>query len=90
MILEEMDRDVSVREGESIERMPVMRAATRAMGLKAAKGDVRAYVAVTTKLATIETQRLAQWEDKVQRVTAYKERATRILALEKQRGNIGT
>lgn len=39
MFLEEMDRQVSVREGETIERTPLMRAATRAIGLKAAKGD---------------------------------------------------
>ena len=47
MILEEMNRQVSVREGETIERTPLMRAATRAIGLKAAKGDVKAYAAVT-------------------------------------------
>jgi hypothetical protein len=39
MFLEEMDRQVVVREGETIERTPLMRAATRAIGLKAAKGD---------------------------------------------------
>jgi Family of unknown function (DUF5681) len=89
MILEEMDRDVSVREGESIERMPVVRAATRAMALKAAKGDVKAYMAISTKLATIETRRRAQWEDTLKRVMDYKERATRELALRKQQGISG-
>jgi hypothetical protein len=86
MILEEMDRRVSVREGESVERMPLVRAATRAMGLKAAKGDVKAYVAISTKLATIETRRRAQWEDTLERVMDYRARMTQELALRKTRG----
>lgn len=89
MILEEMDRDVSVREGESVERMPLVRAATRAIGLKAARGDVKAYMVISTKLATIETRRRAQWEETIERVMDYKARTTQELALRKKRGILG-
>ena len=47
MILEELDRQVAVREGETVERTSVMRAAVRAIAFKAAKGDVKAYSALT-------------------------------------------
>jgi Family of unknown function (DUF5681) len=89
MILEEMNRSVSVREGESVERMPLMRAATRAIGLKAAKGDVKAYLAVTTKLAVIEVRRQAQWEETLETVMNYKERATLELELMRRQGIAG-
>ena len=51
MILEEMDRLVSIRERETIEKTSLMRAATRAIGLKAAKGHVKAYTAVSAQQA---------------------------------------
>jgi hypothetical protein len=51
MILEEMERLVSIREGETIEKTSLMRAATRAIGLKAAKGHVKAYTAVSAQQA---------------------------------------
>ena len=89
MILEEMNRAVPVREGESVERMPLMRAATRAIALRAAKGDVKAYFAVTAKFAAIETRRQALWEETVQRVIEYKERATQELESRNKRRVIG-
>jgi hypothetical protein len=89
MMLEEMNRAVSVREGESVERMPLMRAATRAIGLKAAKGDVKAYLAVTTKVSIIETRRQTLWEETVERVTDYKERTTQKLQSREKQGILG-
>jgi hypothetical protein len=83
MFLEEMDRLVSVREGESIERTSLMRAATRAIGLKAAKGDVRAFVALRAKRDAVETRRRAEREDTLRVVMEYKEKATRALARRK-------
>jgi len=80
MFLEEMDRQVSVREGESIERTGLMRAATRAIGLKAAKGDVKAFAAVVAKRTTIENRRRAELEEMLRMVMEYKEQATLELA----------
>ena len=53
-----------------------MRAATRAIGLKAAKGDVKAYTAVTAKRAAIENRRRAEREEILTVVMEYKEQAT--------------
>jgi hypothetical protein len=89
MMLEEMGRAVSVREGESIERMPLIRAATRAIGLKAAKGDVKAFLAVTRKLATIETRQQALWEQRLATVVAYKELTTQELDSRRKQGVVG-
>ena len=63
MVLEEMGRLVSIREGETIEKTSLMRAATRAIGLKAAKGDVKAYAAMSAKFAAIENRRRAEREE---------------------------
>jgi hypothetical protein len=71
MILEEMDRQLSIREGEIIEKTSLMRAATRAIGLKAAKGDVKAYIAVSAKLAAIENRRRAEREEMLREVADY-------------------
>jgi len=79
MVLEEMGRLVSIREGETIEKTPLMRAATRAIGLKAAKGDVKAYTAVSAKFAAVENRRRAQQEELLRAVTEYKQRATQEL-----------
>ncbi len=76
MVLEEMGRLVSIREGEKIEKTTLMRAATRAIGLKAAKGDVKAYAAVSAKLAAIENRRRAEREELLRTVTEYKRQAT--------------
>ena len=86
MVLEEMGRLVSVREGERIEKTSLMRAATRAIGLKAAKGDVKAYAAVSTKLAAVENRRRAQQEELLRAVTEYKQRATEELMRRKRGG----
>jgi len=86
MVLEEMDRPVSIREGETIERTPLMRAATRAMGLKAAKGDVKAYAVVTAKRAAIENRRRAEREETLRIVMECKEQATQELMRRKRKG----
>ena len=87
MILEEMDRQVSVREGETVEKTSLMRAATRAIGLKAAKGDVKAYTAVTAKRAAIENRRRAEREEILTVVMEYKEQATLELMRRKRGGH---
>jgi hypothetical protein len=84
MVVEEMNRLVSVREGESIERMSLTRAAIRAIGLKAAKGDVKAYAAMTAKLAATENRRRAEWDETLRVVMEYKKSATRELAFRKR------
>jgi hypothetical protein len=76
MLLEEWDRQVAVREGETVERMSVMRAAARAIALKAAKGDVKAYTALTAKRDAIEDRRRAQQEEALQAVLEYRAQAT--------------
>ena len=58
MIREEMDRLVSIREGETIEKTSLLRAAIRALGLKAAKGDVKACAVVAAKRVAVRRQRL--------------------------------
>jgi hypothetical protein len=75
MLLEEWDRQVAVREGETVERMSVMRAAARAIALKAAKGDVKAYTALTAKRDAIEDRRRAQQEETLQAVLEYRAEA---------------
>jgi hypothetical protein len=74
--LEEMDRQVAVREGETVERMSVMRAAARAIALKAAKGDVKAHTTLTAKRDAIEDRRRAHEEEKLQAALKYIEEAT--------------
>ena len=89
MVLEEMDRQVSVREGETIEKTSLMGAATRAILLKAAKGDVKAYAAVNAKLAAVENRRRAQQEELLREVAEYKQQATQELMRRKREGTSG-
>jgi hypothetical protein len=76
MVLEELDRPVAVREGETVERTSVMRAAVRAIALKAAKGDVKAYTALMAKRDAIEDRRRAHQKETLQAVLEYVEKAT--------------
>lgn len=76
MILEELDRQVAVREGETVERTSVMRAAVRAIALKAAKGDVKAYTALTANRDAIEDRRRAHQEETLKATLEYVEDAT--------------
>jgi Family of unknown function (DUF5681) len=89
MLLEEMDRLVSVREGETIEKTSLMRAATRAIGLRAAKGDVKAYVALTAKRTAVENRRRAQQEESFKAVTEYKQQAKQELLRRRKEGVSG-
>jgi Family of unknown function (DUF5681) len=89
IVLEEMSRLVSIREGETIERTSLMRAATRAIGLKAAKGDVKAYAAVSAKLAAGESRKRAQREELLRAVTEYKQQATLALMRRKRERTSG-
>lgn len=86
MLLEEMGRLVTTREGETIEKIPLVRVATRAIGLKAAKGDVKAYIALTAKRAAVENRRRAQQEEFLRAVTEYKQEATQELMRRKRNG----
>jgi hypothetical protein len=90
MVLEEMGRLVSIREGEKIEKTTVMRAATRAIGLKAAKGDVKAYAAVSAKFTAIENRRRAEREELLRTITEYKRQATLELVRRKRERASGT
>jgi hypothetical protein len=83
MFLEEMKRPVTVREGESLEKISVERAATRAIGLKAAKGDVKAFKAVIDKRSAIDKRAEAQWEELVRVVFEYKNDARQELMRQK-------
>jgi hypothetical protein len=71
MVLEELDRKVAFREGETVERIPVLRAAVRAIGYKAAKGDVKAYTALTAKRDAIEDRRRAHQDKTLETVLEY-------------------
>ena len=84
MIREEMDRLVSIREGETIEKTSLLRAATRALGLKAAKGDVKAYAVVTARRVAIENRRQAEQEELLRAVAEYKQQATQELTRRKR------
>jgi hypothetical protein len=75
--------------GETIEKPPLMRAATRAIGLRAAKGDVKAYAAVSAKLAAAENRRRVQQEELLRAVTEYRHRATQELTRRKRNGESG-
>ena len=89
MVLEEMDRLVSICEGETIEKTSLMRAAIRAIGLKAAKGDVKAYVALTAKRAAIENGRRAEQEEMLRKMVEYKQQKTLEL-MRRERGDVRT
>jgi hypothetical protein len=89
MILEELDRQVAVREGEAVERTSVMRAAVRAIALKAAKGDVKAYSALAAKRDAIEDRRRAHQDETLQAVLEYMDEATLELMRRKQEGVSG-
>jgi hypothetical protein len=89
MVLQELDRKVAVREGETVERTSVMRAAVRAIAFKAAKGDVKAYTALTAKRDAIEDRRRAQQEDTLRVVLEYIEEATLELMRRKREGVSG-
>ena len=88
MVLEELDRQV-VREGETVERTSVMRAGVRAIALKAAKGDVKAYSALTAKRDAIEDRRRAHQKETLQAVLEYMDETTRELMRRKQEGVSG-
>jgi hypothetical protein len=81
MFLEELKRQVSVREGESIVKTTVERAATRAILLKAAKGDVKAFVAVKAKREAIDERRRVQKGELLRVVSDYKRDMTQELRL---------
>ena len=87
--LEEMDRQVAVREGETVERIPVLRAAVRAIGYKAAKGDVKAYSALAAKRDAIEDRRRARRDETLQAVLEYDEVARLELKRREQEGVSG-
>jgi hypothetical protein len=89
MLVEEMDRPVSVREGEIVEKTSAGRAATRAMVWKAAKGDVKAYVAVSAKRDAIEDRRRAEREEIQRKISEYKAEMTYELGRRKAAGVIG-
>jgi len=62
MLLEEMDRLVSVREGETIEKnVPHVRRNTSDR-VESSKGRVKAYVALTAKCTAVENRGRAQQE----------------------------
>jgi hypothetical protein len=84
MFREEMKRKVTVREGESFEKISIERAATRAIGLKAAKGDVKAFKAVVDKRGAIDKRAEAQWEELTRTVSEYKSEAA--LELKRRKG----
>jgi hypothetical protein len=89
MVLEELDRKVTVREWETVERIEVMRAAVRAIALKAAKGDVKAYTALTAKRDAIEDRRRAQQEETLQAALEYRAEATLELMRWEREGESG-
>jgi hypothetical protein len=89
MVLEELDRQVAVREGETVERTSVMRAAVRAIALKAAKGDVKAYSALTAQRDAIEDRRQAQQEERLQTVLEYQAWTTQELMRREREGESG-
>jgi Family of unknown function (DUF5681) len=89
MILEELDRPVAVREGETVERIPVMRAAVRAIALKAAKGDVKAYTALAAKRDAIADRRRAHQEQTLQAILEYVDEAMLELVRRKEEGVSG-
>lgn len=89
VVLEEMGRLVSVREGETIEKTSLMRAAIRAIGLKAAKGDVKAYAAMSAKLAAIENRKRAGQEELLREVMEYKKEAAQELMRRKRERTSG-
>ncbi len=74
--VEEMKRPVTVREGDNLEKTSIERAAVRAMAVKAAKGDVKAYNAISGKRAAIDKRKQAELEDTLQAVVNYKREAT--------------
>jgi hypothetical protein len=84
MFLEEMDRIVAVREGETIEKTSVMRAAMRTIGLKAAKGDVKAYAAVTAKRTAIDNRWRTERDELLRVVMEYKRELSWELARRKR------
>ena len=66
-----------------------MRAAVRAIALKAAKGDVKAYSALAAKRDAIEDRRRAHQDETLQAVLEYMDEATLELMRRKQEGVSG-
>jgi hypothetical protein len=89
MVLEELERKVGVREGETVERTSVMRAAVRAIALKAAKGDVKAYTALAARRDAIEDRRRAYRQETLRVVLEYDEVARLELMRRKRKGVSG-
>jgi Family of unknown function (DUF5681) len=89
LFLEEMNRQVAVREGETVERTSVMRAAVRAIALKAAKGDVKAYTALAARRDAIEDRRRAYRQETLRVVLEYDEVARLELMRRKRKGVSG-
>ena len=84
MFLEEMKRQVAVREGEKVEKTTIERAAVRAIALKAAKGDAKAFKAVMDRRAAIDKRQQIEWENLLKATLEYQVEARRQLVLEKK------
>jgi Family of unknown function (DUF5681) len=89
MFLEEMKRQVAVREGEKVERTTIERAALRAIGLKAAKGDPKAFKALTDKQASIDKRRQAEWGMLLEATLEYQKWAASQMKLDTRTGKKG-
>jgi hypothetical protein len=89
MVLEELDRPVAVREGETVERTSVMRAAVRAIALKAAKGDLKAYTALAAKRDAIEDRRRAHTKETLRMILEYADEAALEVFRREQEGVSG-
>ncbi len=84
MFREEMERQVAVREGEKVERTTIERAALRAIALKAAKGDARAYKALADKQVAIDKRQQIVWERWLDTILDYQNCARQQLKLDRK------
>jgi hypothetical protein len=89
LAIEEAYRVITVREGDKVQKVPVIQAILRKVAVAAANGNVRAQQTYLKLIAGAEADRRAATMELFKEAIAYKERWHHILAERSRTGRVG-
>jgi hypothetical protein len=89
VLLEECYREIGVRDGEKLVKMPVIRAVLRNMALNAAKGNQRSQRMLTENLQWVERERKAEYDEYLKTAIEHKLNGEKELARREELGVTG-
>lgn len=89
VFIEECYREIGVRDGEKLVKMPVIQAVVRNLALNAAKGNQRAQRMLTDSLRSVERENKAEAEEHLKTMIEYKIEGEQILAQREEKGITG-